>query len=673
MLIEYLYTMKPTLLATIIASLSIANAVAEPVTLKIEPELVLELKAGPHKIDDVARERYFRTYHIPGMFSDEQAAWMKELNISPGRGTGPYLGHNGGDTQRAGWAPKLQKQFDNYVRIYRNADERYPGVLHSLSGGNYPGSNQVTHGDNGAEVDSTMLTKDRKGVHPDDIELNVDLIDEWVSTIKAGGANPPRYFTPLNEPDAAWGKTPDPAYDHAMFARQLAELFENKHPDVLLSGPSSAWPHPRSDWRRWQDSGWERIFIEEVGDVAGAYDLHVYSKEGWASSAGITRNHRPEQQQPEPSMYKAFLNGNQYVWDFGKIESFMDLVYAHHQATWGGPSLPLIITEFGRQGITPQKGPWFNDYSYYLFGTTITRLWMAFMDRPEIQLTVPFILPVSDPGYAQQRGQALYTRPGYPDDMSLQPTLLLDFYKFYRNFEGTRVPASWVGIDAQNELGLFLIAARNDDELLVLLHNAPDEELQLNLDLGFDVAKGDATIARMRWDGEYPEDYTAKEITGKWRIDTEAKEVIDPTELVLAPEETAIVKVKLPSAELKGTRVVERFYASQTIKPLGSEPATYRIDLPSKRINEEATLVVSVSAPKGFTKGTVLTADVNGFSQEFDLGIAEGSVDLLAPIRLPLPASALIAGDNEISLKLSAGKAPKATIGTVRIDTQTTR
>lgn len=536
------------------------------------------------------------------------------------------------------------------------------------SRGNYPSSDAIkAHGED-VEVDATMLIDHKNGVHPDDFAANVDLIERWIAAIKKAGATPPKYFSPLNEPDAGWKGSPNPPDDHSQFARELALAIKDEHPEVLIAGPSSAWGHPRADWKRWTGSGWERRFIEQVGDIAGAYDIHVYSKEYWAGSPEHSRHFDPAKKQPTPSMYDAFLNGNDYVWDFGKIDAFLDIMYAHHQATWGTPSLPVIITEFGRQGITPQKGPWFNEHAYYLYGSTVTRLWMAFMDRPEVELTVPFILPFSDPGYAQQRGQAMYSQPNYPDDNKLEPTPLLDFYRFYQDFEGIRVPAQWEGIQANNELGHFAIAARHGDELWVLLHNAPARELTLNLDLGDATQQGEARIARMRWEGPEPQDYTDTELEGQWRIDLTAEEVIDPSQLVLAPEETAIVKIPLAAGALSSKRIEERFYSSQTIQPLNQEAVEYHIDLPTKHVTEDATLVVSVSAPKGFQQGTILSATVNGYAQEFDLGIAEGSAQLLAPIRLPIPASKLKAGDNEIVIRLSAGKPWAATIGTVRID-----
>lgn len=128
-----LYQILPTGLAAACCLTSHADTAASA-TLNIQPNVVLELRAGPHAISDVDRNRYFRTYHIPGMYSDEQAAILQDLRVSPGRGTGPYFAHSAGDTERAGWNPALNRQFAEYARFYTNADKRYPGAIHALAG-----------------------------------------------------------------------------------------------------------------------------------------------------------------------------------------------------------------------------------------------------------------------------------------------------------------------------------------------------------------------------------------------------------------------------------------------------------------------------------------------------------------------------------------------------------
>ena len=657
--------MKPTLFLLF----SILATQLQAATLRVEPDVKLELRAGPHSVSDINRQRYFRTYHIPGMFSDERAAEMIALGISPARGTGPYLAHNGGDSERAGWSPKLEKQFDKYVAFYRKAEKRYPGAPHAMAGGNYPKQKKPIEEADPAQVDATMKTSHLNGVHPDDFEQGIDLIDRWLDTIRRGGGSLPRFFSPLNEPDAAWKSSPNPSQDHADFARLMAIALKEKYPEVKISGPCTAWSHPNTDWSRWFKSGWERRFIETAGDVAGAYDLHFYSKEYWAYSTN-SPGFNPQNKLASPNLFEGLKNGNPYIWDFGKAEAYLDLVYAHHQAAWGTPSLPVIISEFGRQGITPQKGPWASDYLYYLYGTTVTRMWMGFMDRPEIELTVPFILPVSGAGYAPLRGQTLYTRPHAPEDMTLEPTPLLEFYGFFQGLEGDRVSAQWDGITPEQSTGLFAVAARNGDELQILLHNALPRPLEINLDPGTEALAGSARIARMRWEGDVPRDYTQK-TDGMWRIDRAAKEQVNLSKLTLSGEETAIVKIKLSTQQPSRKIISERFYANQTLRALGEQPTEFTIDLPAKAIEGRAALVVGLSTPTGFSPEAELSVRVNGYDASAELGFTQGTRNLLTPVRLPIPAGILQPGTNTVQFVLNNDASTQgAKIATVRVDLQ---
>lgn len=633
------------------------------VTLEIYPDELLELRAGPHAVSDVSRQRYFRTYHIPGMYSDERTAELKALGVSPARGTGPYLGSKGGDTNRIAWSASIEKQFTNYAGIYQKAASRYPGATHAMAGGSYP-----VPAKNGAEakvqVDATMAVKHSEGFTAEDFSANADLIDRWLTVIREGGGSVPRYFSPLNEPDAAWKNSPNPAQDHADFAKALAIQLKANHPDVLVSGPCTAWPHPDADWNRWFKTGWEKRFIDTAGDAAGAYDFHIYSKEYWAYSEQSPAFNAANKL-ARPNLYDALKKGNPFVWDFGKADAYLDLVYAYHQSVWGRPSLPVIISEFGRQGITPQLGPWASEYLYYLYGTTVTRMWLGFMARPEIELTVPFILPESDAGYAARRGQAMYTRPGAPADQTLKQTPLRDFYQFFKGFCGERIFFKWQDLDPESALGLFAVAVRNGDEVQVLLHNSFPRAMELKLKSGEDST---GHIARMRWEGDEPKTYTEKS-SGRWRIDCEAEESCDLSGLNLAAEETAIVKFICPPGK-RMKRVCERFYASQTLQPLDGGTAEFALMLPDNPKYDSCNFVVGVTAPEGFATGTRLCVTVNGTDAEpVDLGFTAGMRCMMVPARIALAPDVLRAGENRVTVRLDARRGAKgASVSTVRME-----
>lgn len=660
-------------LALLLFAAPMRSASAQDITLHVNPDILLEQKAGPHSVADVDRERYFRTYHIPGMFNDELVAELKALGVSPARGTGPYLKGPGGDKYRAGYSEMLDRQSKNFAKLYKRAEARYGEIEHAIAGGNYPESERSTKRTSEAQADDTMIRGNRKGVQPEDFESAIDLINQWLAGIRKHGGPLPTYFSALNEPDANWDNTPVPVQDFLDFSRMLAIEVKSQFPEVKIAGPCTAWGHPLGDWRRWaaDNSGWEKKYIEQVGDVSDAYDFHIYTKEYWAHGSMDPGAEPPANKLDSPNMHDQFKQGNIYVWDFGKAEAYLDLVYAHHQATWGEPSLPVLITEFGRQGITPQLGPWASEYLHHLYGNTITRLWMTFMDRPEVDLTVPFILPESDRGYGMQRGQALYTRPNAPDDLSTEPTRFIDFYGFFKNLKGERVVSRWEGITPAESLGLFQIAARDKDQLWVLLHNAPAKQTTLNLDLGATETVGEARIARMKWVGEAPGHFTQVG-EGHWQIDQEARESVSLSNIQLGPAETVIVQVGLATSQASRSQAVYRFYANATLQPLGNQAdraARFEIDLPEVGADSQAHLVASISSPTSFKPGTQLEAWINDYQSSITLDLSEGSRDVIAPIRLAIPAGALQEGRNSVRLHLDSPEVnAMAKVAVVRID-----
>lgn len=660
-MIKYIYK---TLTAFIcIFSLISVNAV----TLEIRPDTIHELRAGPHSQSSVERSSYFRIYHIPGMFSDERFRELEGLRTAPGRGCGPYIGADGGDQKRMAWDASVEKQFDKYAVLFQKTAKQYPHIPFAMAGGAYPElKDKSTSGAD--EVDPTMRVNHNQGFSSQEFDTNSGLIERWLDVIQLGKGSLPRYFSPLNEPDSAWKNSLNPAQDHADFAKVLAMKLKQKHPDVLVSGPCTAWAHPDPLWNRWFKTGWERKFIETAGGTVGSYDFHIYSKEYWAYQ-DVINDPTNKKKLEKPNLYEALKSGNPYIWDFGKAKAYLDLIYAYHQSVWNQPSLPVIISEFGRQGITPQKGPWASEYLYYLYGTTVTRLWLAFMDRPEIQLTVPFILPESDAGHAPQRGQALYTRPGAPVNMELQPTPLLHFYSFFREFGGERVYCKWGQIDQEQSLGIFALAVRKGDEIQILLHNSFSHPLPIDLKFSSN-SKISSTgrIARMRWEGPEPKIYTETS-AGHWRVDKSAEEMVDLAKVILSGEETAILKIQAPVTKKRNLRS-ERFYSSQTLKSIDAGESNFVVNLPTNPGVEGASMLVSLSAPSGYESGNRLLLQVNGKEAgEVDLGFTSGMRAMIVPLQIPIQTTLIHSGENRISIKWAVAPPEKGgMISSLRMD-----
>lgn len=660
-------------------SISAGGASATPGTrpvLRVETDATLSLRSGRHDASELDRDRYFRLYHFPGMFDEALVEEMKRLRVTPGRGTGPYFpkAEPGSEAYAADDARVLAQ----HVEIFRRAAEQHPGIWFASGGKRYPRTTVAAAGgkESPETVDPSMRV-DPNVVLPQDYELAAAALSGWFTGLKAAGAPVPRYFSPINEPDAMWRDGARSGRTHAEFSRVLATRLQADHPDVRFTGPCTAWSHPGPRWGRWSSpAGMERQFIDHVGDLVDAYDFHLYTKELWAHVPPDPKNIAPGRVQPDARLFESLPRGHNEVWDFGKAEMVLDLVKVLHEARWSTPAPPVVITEFGRQGIAPQLGPWGNpEYFAYLYAATTTRLWMTFMDRPEITLTVPFILPVSDIGYGDRRGQAMYTRPGSPGDPTPVVTPMRDFIAFFRDLEGARVPATWHGVGQDRRHGLFVVASRTDDAVLVLLHNAPSTSLEFAIELPGGVVPAGATIRRMRWEGPVPEKFTDPTPPGgRWRQDLDAAEPVTGTAVTLAGEETALLRIPVATAPTR--HVVEaRTYAPRNLTPLaqGETPTEFEIELTPADLQgvSGATAVVGFAAPLGGTPGQSLKVTVNGtpLAASADLGVTAGWRAASLPFRLEFPPTLLRPGRNVVTFTPGpAGLPADALITTLRLD-----
>ncbi len=653
-------------------TLATCEASAAPeVVLRVDADAQLTLRVDSLVAEDLDRARYFRLYHYPGMFEQPLVDEMKWLRVVPGRGTGPSFPRS--DPRSPEWATAQAAAIERYAAVFRRGAEQHPGASFALAGHLYPRTiDMIGKDDSPDRVDPSMKV-DGLVVLPQDYDRVSLILSDWFTGLKRAGAPVPRYFTPTNEPDASWRDGQRSPQSFADFSRVLALRLKQDHPDVRFAGPCTAWSHPGPRWDRWRSPGWvERRFIDVVGDVTDDYDFHLYTKELWAHIPPDPAKIAPGRLQPDARLFESMARGHNEVWDFGKADMMLDLVRVLHRERWDEPAPPVIITEFGRQGITPQLGPWSNpEYFSYLYATTLTRLWMTFMDRPEITLTVPFLLPVSDVGYGDRRGHAMYNRPGAPDDPTPKITPMRDFVAFFRDLEGSRVPADWKGVEPSRQHGMFAIASRTNDTLFVLLHNAPAQPISFTLDLGMQLPQG-ATLQRMRWDGQTPARFTdPNPADGTWRRDVAPEERVAHTTITLAGEETAILRVPLLEAA-KRRVTIERIYAREHLVSL-DQPLSFNIQLDAAQLQNAtgATAVVGFASPLGGEAGQTLKFVLNGepLPDTADLGITHGWRAASLPYRVPIPARMLKVGANHLSIMAGDNGVPTdALITTVRLD-----
>jgi len=633
-------------------------------TLSVEPGVRREIKLGSFTIAELDRDRYFRSYHMPGLFSEERDRELAAIGATPGRGTVLYLSffkcHSFGDPVGGRGAPSadgngqpqrsdfsgdnfgdlLEHEIALWSNIYRNAAARFPGLEHAaaLNGaGSFPESMR-------SRENPVLLAREHYSEF-------AGLVAKFFDRLKSDGASLPRWLTTLNEPGPAWS-----GESFAEYSSVLAKAMAAEHPEIKVAGPCSAWPYPLGDWRRWHS--FERPFIEKAGQDVGAYDLHLYSKGYWAYTDERLMGDPLYKKQDHPSLHVTQRTGVGTVWDYGRADGLLDLFAAHHRRVWNEDPKPMLISEFGRQGIEPQLGPWQNDFKPWLYMTTVTRLWMTFMERPEVELAVPFITGESCRDYGARRGQAVYNRPSAPEETAVQPTRFTEFYRFFRDLEGVRVQTKWTDPAAAGVRDIVSRAFLDGSTLYILLHNGngyPGGNQAVKLDVvtshdanGKEITITQAGIKRLLWEGPVPADHTSPDLEGTLRIDANYRAINPREPVALAGEETALLRLQLSAAPEQRTERESIDYANETLLEPGADGAcTMVLDLPLRDGKIlQANLWLALARDGGFAGNP--TVQLNGKTLSgFDLTFSEGIKDFHRPVEIRVDP-ALLQAANEL-------------------------
>lgn len=644
------------------------------------------IRLGNFEKSQLDRNIYFRSYHFPGMFSDLRAKELIEIGAIPGRGCGPFYGSPLGDSTRENYDSDTTIQNTNWAKMYQNAQLRYPNVEHCIAVGTFP------------ESISFPNTKGWYcGVREDSYEQATEYIIEWLNTIKAYHGSVPIWLEPLNEPSWMWEGTHKGLKSYAEFTKVLAKGVAKAHPEVNICGPTPAWPYPGADWKKWTHNSWEREFIELAGDSVGAYSLHLYSKGHWALTAvaeSATNNLLPpdpvleKRIQKSPSLYETQRTGNVTNWEYGRIDGYLDLFAAYHMSIWGGQPNAMIISEYGRQSIYPQMGPWENDFKYWLYMTTVTRMWMTFMERPEVAFTTPFILAESDEGYAPKRGQAIFNRPKAMEselfkqfqnklhlasgkepvsdhDPTLVATPFRKFYSFFKELDGTRVIADVEDTFHSDSRHLTTRAFLKDNIAYLLIHNAKgypqhNASFDISLSLGQDktglpVKITSKQIKRLRWEGDIPQPHDNPDPNGKLRIDSENQYTNLETlsSIKLLGEETCIIRLTLSANPTANTKVTETiYYSTETLVDI-KENETIETSIcinnwPGKK--SYSVLYLGFAADGGFSQNPEIR--INGIlCDKFDLTYSQGISEFHALQGINIPTEIITEGKNIIEIR----------------------
>ncbi|NQU43348.1 hypothetical protein HQ520_08680, partial [bacterium] len=269
-------------------------------------------------------------------------------------------------------------------------------------------------------------------------------------------------------------------------------------------------------------------------------------------------------------------------------------------------------------------------------------------------------------GYAPQRGQAIYTRPGAPEDLSLEVTRFRDFYRFFRELAGDRVPVSVSG-DSGASRDLLVRPFLDGRVLYVLVHNRRGFPLyparfSLGLEMGQDaegrpVRVERTEIKRLFYEGDIPEPHDDLEVAGRLQIDMESEYVDlgDLAEIDLRGEETCLVRVHLSGEPARRDRVTEvSSYSTDTLLEIEPGKAICLKIVVPEWYGElsSAALHLGLARDGGFAsnpKVAVNGKQLNGVDMSWSVGVK----DFHTVEAIPVPVTALRMGENEIAVGFS--------------------
>jgi agarase len=651
------------------------NSTPYPATIQIDLTKARAIRVGAFEKSDLDRNIYFRSYYPPGSFSVDRNRELGEIGAVPGRGIlafRPSVDENnlGGLEQDAAHPGQptpesLKTTLNSYVTAFQNAAWQYPGARHAMAFSGYP---EWMRAPKPGAPKKELLEDYEKFLQevplPEFYPLCAEIISAWFDTLKASNCSPPSWWTIQNEPGGEWDD------QLANLTRVVADGLRKNHPEVKVSGPCSAWPYPGADWKSWENT--QKPFIEQAGDCVGAYDLHFYSKGHWSLPPDPAWQAK---RVPEPSLYEAQRLGIGTVWEYGRLDAYLDLFAAYHMQFFQvSQPKPMIISEFGHQTVHPQFGPWKNDFKPWLYMTTVIRQWLTYMERPEVELTVPFILGESAKGHAPQRGMAIYTRPDAPDDFSVKVTRFREFYEFFKELKGRRVPTQVA--DGQQGDALRVRSFLDGKVAYLLIHNSRGfprhpAVASIEANLGRD-AKGqpirivNTEVRRLYYEGNIPDPQRDETASGGLHIEQIAdyQLLADLSKLELRGEETAIVRLTLSAEPQTESRVTEIFsYAPATlleIKP--GEPLEIKLPLtkwPGRIVGARVSL--GLARDGGFAENPEVK--VNGVAlSDFDVTWSKDVKNFHGLAVGKVPLTSLREGENTLTLsfpRMESGGFPR--------------
>ncbi|MEM9236837.1 MAG: beta-agarase, partial [Verrucomicrobiota bacterium] len=390
---------------SLLSLLFTAVAVAEPVRVHVEPDVVRDI-GGITAFD---REQYITIHESPDSNDLSEADHryiLDELDAHYGR-DGGFLSYQAGTVKADPNDPDMPDLADLKRRAKRFRNSL--GTRSEQEAAEMRGTILCTH----PELMHAMPKNKHAAWGPRTYEGVAEFTAQFLKHYFTD-EDRPRTLEVFNEPFVKarkMGVTIEAlAEQHNPVAKRVKEL----NPDVMVGGYSAAWVEVEArNFAHWNN--WQRTFMDIAGENMDFFSYHIYD--------GVN------------------VQGNPRDRTGSNSEAIMDLIDSYSHIKFG-VAKPIMITEYGKipegnMGTLPYSAERSGNMLYALNGQHMT-----FMDHPDRLLRViPFIL-----------GKALWTydltedpKPGEANpfliwrkkaDGSFAITDLELFYRFWKGVEG---------------------------------------------------------------------------------------------------------------------------------------------------------------------------------------------------------------------------------------------
>ncbi|MBM3854506.1 MAG: hypothetical protein FJ399_15375, partial [Verrucomicrobia bacterium] len=196
--------------------------------VEVEASVSRTIHSGGFSLSVLDRQRYFRSYHPLGAFSESRNRELDEIGALPARGTFSLsLAVDSKHPDRP-TADSLALALRQHREAYQRAQRDHPGVPHANAHGRYPlwMRARPAKAPPGTTAEDWELAAGENILAASWFEPYASYVSQWYEGIKRAGGYPPTYLTAQNEPSAHWKVD-----DYAAYSRLLADRMHRDHPE----------------------------------------------------------------------------------------------------------------------------------------------------------------------------------------------------------------------------------------------------------------------------------------------------------------------------------------------------------------------------------------------------------------------------------------------------------